>query len=155
MRSAAERLLANMERGVNEGAALVDSSAKQNLKGDKRGKHLMSSIHTEMESSGTTVTAAVGVGAATGIDSGFYRYKGGGEDTGNDPAEMFGIFVHEGTGIYSRTGTGRPDVPWPFINDEGETCWTSGMQPNPFLENAYNENGERVARIIADALSRG
>ena len=141
MQAAAERLLANMERGVNEGAALVERSAKQNLKGDPRGKHLMSSIHTELESSGTTVTAAVGVGAATDIEG--------------DAGELFGIYVHEGTGIYSRTGMGRKRVPWFYKDLDGKGHTTSGMQPNPFLENAYNENGERVARIIADALSRG
>lgn len=137
----AGRLLANMERGVAEGAAQIERAAKQNLKGDARGKHLMSSIHSELESSGETVTATVGVGGATDIDG--------------DASEVFGIYVHEGTGIYSRTGMGRKEVPWFYKDAEGNGHITSGMQANPFLENAYNSESGKVAQLIANALTGG
>jgi HK97 gp10 family phage protein len=141
---AAGRLLANMERGVAEGAAQVERAAKRNLKGDARGKHLMGSIHSEVESNGTVVTAKIGVGGATGIDG--------------DAGENFGIYVHEGTGIYGN-GAGRGQshgtVPWPFKDDQGQEHWTYGMEANPFLENAYNSESGKVARIVAKALTGG
>ena len=141
LENAAGRLLENMEKGVADGAAQIERAAKQNLKGDARGKHLMSSIHSEMETNGETVTAKIGVGGATDIEG--------------DAAEEFGIYVHEGTGIYSRTGMGRKDVPWFYKDAEGAGHTTSGMQANPFLENAYNSEAGKVAQIIARALTGG
>lgn len=138
---ASEALIAGMERGVAEAAAQVERAAKKNLKGDARGKHLMSSIHSELESAGMVVTAQVGVGGATDIEG--------------DAGENFGIYVHEGTGIYSRTGMGRKNVPWFYKDAEGKGHQTSGMQANPFLENAYNSESGRVAQIIADHLMGG
>lgn len=144
--AAVERLLDGMERGVTQGALQVERAAKENLKGDPRGKHLMSSIHTEVTASGTKVEAQIGCGAATDIEG--------------DAGENFGIYVHEGTGIYSRTGMGRPDVPWFYMapdKDTGEERghYTSGMQANPFLENAYNSEGQKVAELIARAIMGG
>lgn len=138
---ASEALIAGMERGVAEAAAQVERAAKKNLKGDARGKHLMSSIHSELESAGMVVTAQVGVGGATDIEG--------------DAGENFGIYVHEGTGIYSKTGMGRKNVPWFYKDAEGKGHQTSGMQANPFLENAYNSESGRVAQIIADHLMGG
>ena len=144
--AAVERLLDGMERGVTQGALQVERAAKENLKGDPRGKHLMSSIHTEVAVAGTTVEAQIGCGAATDIEG--------------DAGENFGIYVHEGTGIYSRTGMGRADVPWFYMapdRDTGEERghYTSGMQANPFLENAYNSEGQKVAQLIAAAIMGG
>ncbi len=141
LKAASDQMLANMERGVAEGAAQIERAAKQNLKGDARGKHLMSSIHSEVEASGMVVTAQIGVGGATGIDG--------------EAGENFGIYVHEGTGIYSRTGMGRKEVPWFYKDDEGNGHQTSGMASNPFLEDAYNSEGQRTAQIIAQALTGG
>lgn len=137
----AEQILAGLAKGVTDAALQVEAAAKNNLKGDARGKHLMSSIHTEMESAGGTAIAQIGVGGATGIDG--------------DAGEMFGIYVHEGTGIYSRTGMGRKDVPWFYKDDQGQGHQTSGMQANPFMENAYNEVGPKVPQIVAKAIRGG
>lgn len=146
MRISAEQLLAGLEKGVTDGALQIERVAKENLKGDPRGKHLMSSIHTEVTASGTKVEAQIGCGAATDIEG--------------DAGENFGIYVHEGTGIHSRTGMGRADVPWFYMapdKDTGEERghYTSGMQANPFLENAYNSEGQKVAQLIADAIMGG
>lgn len=138
---AGDKLVAGMKRGVTEGCLHIERAAKQNLKGDPRGKHLMSSIHSAVASEGMVVTGRVGVGGATGIDG--------------EAGENFGIYVHEGTGIYSRTGMGRKEVPWFYKDDEGQGHRTSGMQSNPFLEDAYNSEARRVAQIIAAALTGG
>ena len=141
MDAAKEQIQAGIEKGVRNAALQVERAAKANLKGDPRGKHLMSSIHTEVQADGDAATAVIGVGGATGIDG--------------DAGEMFGIYVHEGTGIYSRTGAGRKDVPWLYLDDQGQGHQTSGMASNPFLENAYNEIGPKVPEIIARAIKRG
>lgn len=134
----AEQIREGLEAGVRDAALQMEAAAKANLKGDARGKHLMSSIHTEVQAEGDSATAQIGVGGATGIDG--------------DAGEMFGIFVHEGTGIYSRTGMGRKDVPWFYMDDQGEGHQTSGMQANPFMENAYNEVGPKAPEIVAKEI---
>ena len=45
-------------------------------------------------------------------------------------------YVHEGTGLFSRTGQGRKDVPWRWQDDKGEWHTTSGQKSQPFLEQA-------------------
>ena len=50
--AAIEKLQAGMLRGVKEGTELIARTAKENLQGDARGKHLMSSIHTEVAAEG-------------------------------------------------------------------------------------------------------
>ena len=92
------------------------------------------------------------VGIAADLDSSLDPHKSSG--AAGTREVLFNVF--EGLVKPDTDGNLVPAVASSYvINDEGETCWTSGMQPNPFLENAYNENGERVARIIADALGRG
>lgn len=130
-----------MEKGVEDACELVKAEAQRNLKTDNRGKHLMSSIQTQVTVNGDHVEGQVGVGGATGIDG--------------EAGENFGIYVHEGTGIKSRTGMGRKDVPWFYKDAEGNGHLTSGMEANPFLENAYNSTSGRVAQIIADGIMEG
>ena len=152
---------ARVEKGVSDAALQVERAAKENLKEDARGKHLLSSIHTQVASEGARVTAKVGVGGATDIEGARVTAKvgvGGATDIEYieyDAAMNFGIYVHEGTGIYSRSGMGRKKVPWFYVDLKGEGHTTSGMQPNPFLENAYNSEGGRVAQIVTDAIMGG
>ena len=137
--AAIEQIRRGMERGVDDACELVKAEAQQNMKGDARGKHLMSSIQTQVTASGDRVEGQIGVGGATGIDG--------------EAGENFGIYVHEGTGIKSRTGMGRKDVPWFYMDAQGEGHITSGMEANPFLENAYNALAGQIAQIIADAIT--
>lgn len=139
-----EELLARMTRGVTDALLQMERAAKQNLQGDARGKHLMSSLNTEVQANGLRVDGALGVGTATGIS-----------DESGTAADNFGIYVHEGTGIYSRTGAGRTDVPWLYPKADGTKGITSGQHANPFLENAYNSEGERCRQIIANAITGG
>lgn len=48
-------------------------------------------------------------------------------------------FVHEGTGVFSRSGSGRQEVPWVYADAAGNFHTTSGIQGTPFLEEAAQE----------------
>ena len=67
----------------------------------------------------------------------------------------YAVYYHEGTGIFSRTGMGRPDVPWSFRDDLGGWHRTSGMEAHPFLEEAADENRNEIARIFYAYLTQG
>ena len=60
-------------------------------------------------------------------------------------------FVHQGTGIYAKDGTGRM-TPWSYCvkagNDE-EWYTTRGQKPQPFLEDAKLNNLSKIERILA------
>ena len=64
----------------------------------------------------------------------------------------YAIYVHEGTGIYSRTGLGRRDVPWAYKDELGHWHQTSGHEAVPFLEDAANAKRERVLQIFKAML---
>ena len=64
-------------------------------------------------------------------------------------------YVHEGTGLFSRTGLGRRDVPWRWQDDKGQWHITSGQKPNPFLEEAADASRERIVSIYAEYLKGG
>ena len=63
-------------------------------------------------------------------------------------------YVEYGTGLFAEDG-GRTDVPWHYQDDEGEWHTTSGMQPQPFMRPALNENREEIIRIIKGELLNG
>lgn len=76
----------------------------------------------------------------------------------------YAIWVHEGTGIHSRSGMGRKD-PWGYIDEKATAearkndpdadpvvIWTDGNEPQPFLEKAYEEEQDAVRKIIARAV---
>ncbi len=65
----------------------------------------------------------------------------------------YAVYVHEGTGIRSRTGMGRThDLPWSYQDDRGEWHTTSGSAANPFLEKAFDENRNEAKQIIREAI---
>lgn len=77
----------------------------------------------------------------------------GAKATGLVGSELeYAPYVHEGTGIHSRTGMGRKDVPWSYQDEEGNWHSTEGMEARPFLEEARNESRERILQIMFDAL---
>lgn len=60
-------------------------------------------------------------------------------------------YVEYGTGLFAENG-GRTDVPWSYQDDEGEWHTTSGMQPQPYMRPALNENREQILRLIKEGL---
>ena len=146
MDQAAEDLFDRMARGVGRGGERIANAAKRNLEGDARdrGGLLSGSINVKMAESimAMQVKAEVGVGS------------------GGDEVANFGIYVHEGTGIHSRTGTGRVNtpktpVPWPYPKKEGGWGQTSGLVPNPYMENAYLSEKDNAMKDVAAAIGGG
>lgn len=58
-------------------------------------------------------------------------------------------YVEYGTGLFAEEG-GRQDVPWHYVDDEGNWHSTSGMKPRPYLRPALNENREEILRIFRE-----
>lgn len=61
-------------------------------------------------------------------------------------------YVHQGTGIYAINGDGRQDVPWRYQDAEGNWWTTYGQQPQPFLQDAFDQNKRKIAEIFADKI---
>lgn len=60
-------------------------------------------------------------------------------------------YVEFGTGLFAESG-GRADVPWSYQDDSGEWHSTSGQHPQPFMRPAYDENREKIIRIVAEGI---
>lgn len=105
----------------------VEADAKNNC--PKATGELRRSIQTEVNGDGQTAEGIVG----TNCD--------------------YAIYVHEGTGIYSRTGSGRSDVPWTYYSDKlGHFVKTSGIHSTPFLENAMNTNRSSIVEYFKGVI---
>ena len=60
-------------------------------------------------------------------------------------------YVEYGTGLFAENG-GRTDVPWSYKDEEGNWHTTSGMQPQPYMRPALDENTEEIKRILREAI---
>ena len=61
-------------------------------------------------------------------------------------------FQEYGTGKFAENGNGRK-TPWAYVDEStGETIWTAGNKPRPFLRPAINNNIRRVRDILHSAL---
>lgn len=67
-------------------------------------------------------------------------------------AVEYAPYYHEGTGIYARKGNGRKEVPWVYRTPDGKFHSTKGQKPHPFLENAFNNNANKVKAIFTNIL---
>ena len=57
-------------------------------------------------------------------------------------------YVEFGTGRYAMNGMGRK-TPWSYDDPvTGETIWTVGQHPQPFLHPALTENAEKIQKIF-------
>lgn len=61
-------------------------------------------------------------------------------------------YVEFGTGLFAENG-GRQDVPWNYQDDEGNWHSTSGMEPQPYMRPALNENREQIKRILKEGIT--
>lgn len=61
-------------------------------------------------------------------------------------------YIEYGTGLFAEEG-GRTDVPWSYQDDEGEWHSTSGMNPQPYMRPALNENREQIKRILLEGIT--
>lgn len=61
-------------------------------------------------------------------------------------------YVEFGTGLYAVNGNGRK-TPWAYEDPKtGETIWTAGQHPQPFLHPALEENAEAIQKDIINAI---
>lgn len=61
-------------------------------------------------------------------------------------------YVHEGTGLYAKSGRGRKNVPWTYEGSDGKYYTTKGQKPNPFLQKALDENMDKVLQQFEGCL---
>lgn len=74
---------------------------------------------------------------------------------------LYAIYVEYGTGLYTSGGyeSNRGEEGWFYFNErDGKFHWTDGMQPRPFMLNAFNrlrnEADMRGGQIIAEYLAK-
>lgn len=122
----AEKKIRQIEQGLTKAAQEVEKSARRKCPMDSDA--LRQSITHKVSAMGAKATAIVG-------------------------SELeYAPYVHEGTGIHSRTGMGRKDVPWSYQDEEGNWHSTEGLEARPFLEQARNECADRIYQIMLDTL---
>lgn len=130
---AIDELIKRTVTGVADACALIEADAVERCpEGEHEGADTVSlaqSIASRIDVNGAKAVGTVG----TGLD--------------------YAVYVHEGTGIRSRTGMGRThDLPWSYQDDRGEWHTTSGMEANPFLEKAFDANRNKARQIIREAI---
>lgn len=58
------------------------------------------------------------------------------------------VFHHQGTGIYATDGDGRK-TPWGYKDPKtGEVIWTKGSKPNPYLQDAVDEEQSKISKLL-------
>ena len=117
---------AALRNGLGRALAVVERSAKQ--KAPKGTGELRRSITSRIDKEGDELVGYVFT-----------------------PLE-YAPYVEYGTGLFAEGGNGRKDVPWHYQDDEGKWHTTSGMEPQPYMRPALQENREEVLRIIKEAL---
>ena len=136
MQNAENEILQRIVKGVSMACAVVEAEAVDRCpEGDHEGADTVSlaaSIATKVEVNGAKVSGVVG----TGVD--------------------YAIYVHEGTGIKSRTGMGRThDLPWSYMDDLGNWHTTSGMEAKPFLEEAFDAKRTEAEEVMKKVVRGG
>lgn len=130
---AMDELMRRINIGVSDACEIIERDAVARCpEGDHEGADTVSLAHSiahRIDVDGDKVTGTVG----TGLD--------------------YAVYVHEGTGIRSRTGMGRKhDLPWSYMDDAGNWHTTSGMEANPFLEDAFEANRTRAEKALEEAI---
>lgn len=61
-------------------------------------------------------------------------------------------YVEYGTGLFAENGQGRK-TGWAYEDEEtGETIWTRGQKPQPFLRPALADNREKISKILKESV---
>lgn len=63
----------------------------------------------------------------------------------------YAIWVHQGTGIYALNGDGRK-TPWAYEDAKGDTHFTHGNKPNPFIQKAIDENKDNILKFFEELI---
>ena len=60
-------------------------------------------------------------------------------------------YVEYGTGLFAENG-GRKDG-WAYEDEKtGDTIWTRGQRPHPYLRPALNENRDKILKILEESV---
>lgn len=115
-----------IEAAMGKCCALVERSAKQ--KAPKDEGTLRNSIQSEVKSGESNVVGVVFT-----------------------PLE-YAPYVEFGTGLFAENGNGRK-TGWAYEDEEtGETIWTRGQRPQPYLRPALNENRSKIIEILEGSI---
>jgi HK97 gp10 family phage protein len=111
---------------MGKACALVERTAKQTAPKDTGA--LRNSIKSEVVRQGESVVGIV-----------------------STPLE-YAPYVEFGTGLFAEEG-GRK-TPWMYEDEKtGDTIFTRGQKPQPFLRPALNENRERITQILKEGMN--
>lgn len=115
-----------VEAAMGKCCALVERSAKQ--KAPKDEGTLRNSIQSEVIKDGVDIVGVVFT-----------------------PLE-YAPYVEFGTGLFAEEGNGRK-TGWAYEDEEtGETIWTRGQRPQPYLRPALNENRNKILEILGGSI---
>lgn len=121
---AQQTIINNLIKNMETACLLVETTAKVNCPIDNG--QLRASINHEVELEGNEVNGYIG----TNME--------------------YGVFVHQGTGIYAVDGKGRK-TPWKYCAEDGKYKGfhtTKGQRPQPFLDNAKLANKSKISKIL-------
>lgn len=112
-------------KGMGKACALVERDAK--TKAPKDTGALRRSIKSKVETEDMTIEGIIFT-----------------------PLE-YAPYVEYGTGLFAENG-GRKTA-WAYKDEKtGETIWTHGQHPQPYMRPALNENKEKIISLIKEGL---
>ena len=115
-----------MTRAMQDACNIVEGAAID--KAPKKTGALRRSIKSKVELTGNTIEGIV-----------------------YSPLE-YAPYQEFGTGLFAENGNGRK-TGWAYEDEKtGETIFTRGNRPHPFLRPAVNENKDKIINIIKGAL---
>ena len=115
----------NFQAAMGKACALIERSAKE--KAPKGNGELRNSIQSNVEVTEDGIKGIV-----------------------FSPLE-YAPYVEYGTGLFAENG-GRQDVPWCYKDEKGEWHTTSGMNPQPYMRPALNENRKDIIKVLKGGL---
>lgn len=119
---AMRKVIESLEQNMTKAVLLVQGEAKEHAPVDDGV--LRASIDYDVEADETSVIGTVG-------SSLFYA-----------------PYVHQGTGIHAMNNDGRK-TPWTYKDPKtGNFYQTDGQDPNPFLQNAIDENKDKIKKLL-------
>lgn len=120
--------ISDLESAMGKACALVERTAKQIAPKDTGT--LRNSIQSRVEKEGSSIKGIVFT------------------------PEEYAPYVEYGTGLFAEEG-GRK-TGWAYEDEEtGETIWTRGQKPQPFLRPALNDNRKKIIEIIEGSVKNG
>lgn len=116
-------------QAMGTACARVERSAKQKAHKIRRTGALANSIKSKREIDGNKVLGIV-----------FTELE-------------YAPYVEYGTGLFAENGQGRK-TGWAYEDEKtGETIWTRGQKPQPYLRPALNENREKIVEDLKEGIN--